>query len=255
MRLSESWPDLLASASKHVMSSGSSADRPRSRSPTSIVTSLFVSSSAEKLIREVSSSAGSGKLAWPTGLMVTSQVVFLIIPYMHAYHREELSPQSFHISAVLDDDFRSSACAVVGMFGLTALMFLEHSRGLPRRALRLVLAAVTGAGIIAVSLVRESYYVNQHRLLAAVAFGGAVALVWVVAALAKARRGLVAAYSLIVLVVLTGSAQGLNILADSYAFGRPLPSWALGSLELVMISGFAGCMCANAAAGGAKLIR
>ena len=180
-----------------------------------------------------------------------SQVTFLIVPYAHAFYHEELSGSNFHISAVLDDDFRSAACTLVGSLGLAALLALEHSRGLPRRALRLVLAFITGLGIVAVSVVRESYYVNLHRFLAAVAFGGAVALLWVVASAADSRRGLVAAHALIATVVLTGSAQGANILATALRMPRPLPSWALGSLELLLVAGFAGCMCANATAGGA----
>ena len=77
-------------------------------------------------------------------------------------------------------------------------------------------------------------------------------LVWVIASAAKARSGLVAAYALIALVVLTGSAQGLNILASIHDFTPPLPSWALGSLELLLVTGFTACMCANAAAGSSS---
>jgi hypothetical protein len=185
-------------------------------------------------------------------VLVLSQVTFLIVPYAHAYYHQELSGSNFHISAVLDDDFRSAACTLVGGIGLAALISVEHSRGLPRRALRLLLALVTGLGIVAVSVVRESYYVNLHRFLAAVAFGGAVLLLWVVASAANAPRGLVAAHALIATFVLTGSAQGANILATALSMPPPLPSWALGSLELLLVAGFAGCMCANAAAGGAR---
>ena len=221
--------------------------RPRARSPTSVMANL-VASPAE-LIRET---AGSGKLFLPTAFMVLSQVMFLTVPYVHAHYHQELSESNFHISAVLDDDFRSASCTLAGFLGLTALVLLEHTRELPRRALRLMLAAVTGLGIVAVAAVRESYYVNLHRFLAAVAFGGAVALLWVVARAANARRGLVAAHALIALVVMTGAAQGLNILATALSMPRPLPSWALGSLELLLVAGFAMCMCANAAAGGAR---
>ena len=36
-------------------------------------------------------------------------------------------------------------------------------------------------------------------------------------------------------------AQGLNILATALSLPRPLPSWALGSLELLLVAGLAGC--------------
>ena len=73
-------------------------------------------------------------------------------------------------------------------------------------------------------------------------------LVWTVANAAGSRRGLRAATTLIALVMLTGSAQFLQIIA--HAFDRVvLPSWALGALELVLLSGFTGSMCVIGDAG------
>ena len=65
---------------------------------------------------------------------------------------------------------------------------------------------------------------------------------YAVAATANSQRGLRAALALVVLVALTGSAQGLHILATEFGM-VVLPSWALGALELVLLFAFTGAMC------------
>ena len=117
---------------------------------------------------------GHGQLVLPTTAMVLSQASFIGFAYSHAYTAGDISPSKFHISAVLDHDQRSTICAVIGLLGLLCLVWVEASRCLPSRALRCCLAAATGFGIISVCIVRESYYVNLHRLSAMLAFGGAV---------------------------------------------------------------------------------
>lgn len=48
---------------------------------------------------------------------------------------------------------------------------------------------------------------------------------------------------LVGLVVVTGFAQGLNILTEENLGREVLPSWALGTLELGLIIGFTLCIC------------
>jgi len=185
-----------------------------------------------------------------TGFVVASQLAFVVTAYSHAYLDSALTRNKFHISAVLDHDVRSTICACVGLAGLFSLVMLERCRALPRPKLRACLAATCGGGIIATCTVRESQYVNGHRCTAMVAFGAAVALVWIVAALARDARGRRAASMLVALVVTTGCAQGLNIVGEENFGIEVLPSWALGCLELGLIFGFTLCICTSATAGG-----
>ena len=174
----------------------------------------------------------SSRTAVATGAVVVTQLSFMSTAYVHAYLEGTLAHDKFHISAVLDHDDRSSACACVGVISLVSLVILELCRALPMRGLRAFLAVVTGVGIILTCVVRESVYVNAHRGIAALAFGAAVALVWLVSSLAKNAVGLRAAHALVCLIVVTGFAQFCNILSQINDGTQILPSWALGSLEI-----------------------
>ena len=178
----------------------------------------------------------STPLAIATGAVVATQACFVLTAYCHAALSGALAPRRFHISAVLDDDDRSMLCACVGLAGLCSLVLLETCRKLPRPRLRTCLAAACGSGIVLTCVVRESRYRNAHRGTAVLAFGAAVALVWVVSAAAREPCGRRAACRLLGLVMLTGGAQGLSILGKDTLGVEILPSWALGSLEL--------CLCA-----------
>ena len=121
-----------------------------------------------------------------TGFVVASQLAFVVTAYSHAYLDSALTRNKFHISAVLDHDVRSTICACVGLAGLFSLVMLERCRALPRPKLRACLAATCGGGIIATCTVRgrgtsTAVYGDRH--------GAAVALVWIVAALARDARG------------------------------------------------------------------
>lgn len=178
----------------------------------------------------------SSWLAIITGAVIVSQASFLMTAYLHAFATGALAYDSFHISAVLDNDERSAMCACVGIGGLVSLVLLERCRAQPRPILRTALAAACGVGIILTCVVRESQYTNCHRGTAVLAFGAAVALVWVVSSLSRDVRSLRSAGFLVILVVLTGSAQFANILSREQFDFVVLPSWALGTLEL--------CLCA-----------
>ena len=169
-----------------------------------------------------------------TSAVVASQIAFVLTAYCHAFLAGVLAPHRFHISAVLDDDERSMLCTCVGVAGLCSMVLLELCRQLPRRRLRAGLAAVSGSGIVLTCIVREGKYRNGHRCTAVVAFSAAVALVWVVSTVARSAAGLRGAYALVALVVLTGSAQFANIIAEENFGYEVLPSWALGSLELAL---------------------
>ena len=176
----------------------------------------------------------STPLAIATGAVVATQACFVLTAYCHAALSGALAPRRFHISAVLDDDDRSMLCACVGLAGLCSLVLLETCRKLPRPRLRTCLAAACGSGIVLTCVVRESRYRNAHRGTAVLAFGAAVALVWVVSAAAREPCGRRAACRLLGLVMLTGGAQGLSILGKDTLGVEILPSWALGSLELCL---------------------
>ena len=191
-------------------------------------------------------------LALATGAVVTSQITFILTAYCHAFFTGALAPHRFHVSAVLDDDDRSVLCAFVGVISLFLLVILESLRALPLPRTRACLALTTGIGIVLNCTVRESHHINAHRCTAVLAFGAAVALVCVVSWVARDTRSRQGAIALSVLVVITGSAQFLNVVAQIY-LGRNemiLPSWVLGCLELGLILGFALCIwaCANAGA-------
>jgi len=180
--------------------------------------------------------------------------------YIHAWLKNHLAPTRFHISAVLDDDERSVLCACVGFVGLCSLVLLELCRNQHCCRLRTCLAAACGSGIVLCCTVRESAYVNAHRGTAVLALGAAVALVWVVSSLSRDPRSRRSAAMLVALLVLTGSAQALNIVLEKHLGPDPvLPSWALGSLELGLCASpptterypppCLTCLCACAAAG------
>ena len=126
-------------------------------------------------------SSDRGRLVRPTIAVCVGQAAFLFVAYAHAAWSGDIRPQKAHISAVLDDDRRSVICSLVSMISLVALITLERRRALPQRVARLCLAAVIGLGIILTCAVRETYYVNLHRLIAAVTFSSAVALVVLIA--------------------------------------------------------------------------
>jgi hypothetical protein len=162
----------------------------------------------------------------------TCEVAFILTAYCHATYHNEISSNTSHISAVLDDDTRSVACAGVGFAGLLSLLALESARLLPRPLLRTFFAASCGAGIIATCVVRESAARNAHRIAAMLAFGAGTLLVVVVASLSRDPNGLRAAAVLTALVLVTGAAQGTHIIASEFFERELLPSWALGLLEI-----------------------
>ena len=128
------------------------------------------------------------------------------------------------------------------------MVLAEAHRELPMAGARICLALATGLGIVLTCCVRESYYVNGHRLCAVLAFGAGVVLVLLIAALAESGGG--AALALVSGLFLTGAGQGANIVADALRCRfRPLPSWALGTLEIGLVIGFAWCMAEHASAG------
>jgi len=183
-----------------------------------------------------------------TTAVVVGQIAFLVTLYAPALWASQVSAKHFHISALLDDDVRSRACAVVGLMTLLPMVLLELQRDLPLPATRIGLAAATGLGILLTCVVRESHYVNGHRLCAVLAFAAATLLVMLLAYLAESdhEAGMLLACGLVV----TGLGQSLNIVADNLKLSfRPLPSWALGSLEIVLVAGFGACMGVHASAG------
>lgn len=191
-------------------------------------------------------------LAASTSAVVLGQVGFLVTLYAPAIWAKEVTPERFHISAVLDDDFRSTACAVVGGLTILPMVMLEHSRDLPLPGCRLGLAIATGLGILLTCCVRESTHVNSHRCCAVLAFFSAVLLVMLIATLADS--GHEAGFALMGGLVLTGLGQASNILADNLKLSfRPLPSWALGTLEIGLVVGFGACMALHASAGATDL--
>ena len=191
----------------------------------------------------------------PTACVVCSQLTFLGLAYVHAFLRSELSASQFHISAVLDDDVRSKLCACVGAAGLASMVVLELRREFARRLLRTLLAAASGIGIVATCLLRESRYLNGHRLVAALTFASAVTLIWVIVAASRATHGLRGAIALTLLVIVTGIAQGVHIIYYDFFNVSVLPSWILGTLELGLLVGFAGCMCSCIGAGAKRLVQ
>lgn len=196
-----------------------------------------------------------GSITLPTACVVCSQLTFLGLAYVHAFLRSELSASQFHISAVLDDDVRSKLCACVGAAGLASMVVLELRRELARRLLRTLLAAASGIGIVATCLLRESRYLNGHRLVAALTFASAVTLIWVIVAASRATHGLRGAIALTLLVIVTGIAQGVHIIYYDFFNISVLPSWMLGTLELGLLVGFAGCVCTCIGAGAVRLVQ
>ena len=85
----------------------------------------------------------------------------------------------------------------------------------------------------------------------------AVLLTLLIANLDVTHRGRRAAIALATTLIVTGAAQGLNLVGKLYLeLGFDvLPSWALGCLEIVLVLGFGVCMalCVCAGAGTATL--
>ena len=233
-----------------MMGSDKSQDlRMRSGSPTSRPSTSKDRAASPSTVLVASFTVGSGALVLPTVAVVVSQVTFLAICYLDAFFHGSLSAERFHISAVLDDERRSLLCACVGVFGLCSLLWVEATRDLPELRLRSSLASLTGGGICCVCLLREGEYEWSHKLAAALTFGAAVALVCLVASVASSRRGMQAATALVSLVLVTGTAQGSQIISHELYATDILPSWALGALELGLLLGFTGCMCVLHGAG------
>lgn len=199
----------------------------------------------------------SPSLYWPTAAVIAGQCAFMCVAYSHAAIAGELTLERFHISAVLDDDVRCVICACVGAVALVTLTFLEWKRDLPHPKLRIGLAALCGVGIILTCVIREKAHDLAHRLVAALGFGAAVLLTLLIANLDVTHRGRKAAIALATTLILTGAAQGLNLVGKLYLeLGFDvLPSWALGCLEIVLVLGFGVCMalCVCAGAGTATL--
>ena len=135
------------------------------------------------------------------------------------------------------------------------MVVLELRRELARRLLRTLLAAASGIGIVATCLLRESRYLNGHRLVAALTFASAVTLIWVIVAASRATHGLRGAIALTLLVIVTGIAQGVHIIYYDFFNISVLPSWMLGTLELGLLVGFAGCVCTCIGAGAVRLVQ
>ena len=149
---------------------------------------------------------------------------------------------------VLDDDLGSRLCALMALVCSVTLVVLEAARELPMPSARISLALSTGMGILLTCCVRESHHKNGHRLCAVLAFGSSVLLVLLVAALAGSAMD--AALALLSGLFLTGLAQGVNVIADACCEGcMPLPSWALGALEIGLVAGFGFCMAQHKATG------
>lgn len=155
-------------------------------------------------------------------------------------------PRACRWRQVLDHSVRAPLCACVGVVGFFSMVVLEVARALPRKAMRVGLAAASGSGIVLTCIMSESRFVNSHRAAAALAFGAAVLLVWVVAL--TSRHGIRAAIGLTVIVASTGAAQGAHIVALQSGL-EVLPSYMLASLEVAGLIGFAVCMWACAGAG------
>ena len=200
-------------------------------------------------VRKMSMSESDLRL--PTTAVVVGQVAFMLFAYAHALWSGELDMARFHISAVLDHDWRSVACAWIGVYALLTLVILEHRRFIageskPTRALRIGLATSCGVGIILCCTVRESSYLVSHRLAAAFGFGSAVLLVLVIALVSGVGRA--AAATLCVFLAVTGACQGAHIVGTWHGL-QLLPSWTLGCLEIVLVLGFGTCMSACRCAG------
>ena len=60
--------------------------------------------------------------------LLAGQLGFLGTAYAHAMWSGHLTYSSSHISAVLDDDVRSSLCATIGLLTLVPLILLEWLR-------------------------------------------------------------------------------------------------------------------------------
>lgn len=192
-----------------------------------------------------------GKLAYLTVAVVASQITFIGVAYAHALLHQQVTADTFHISSVLDDDVRSVLCAAVGVFGFCAMVALELTRVMPRPILRTALAAASGSGIVLTCAVRESAYLNGHRLSAVLAFGAAFALVWVVVSLAPTIYSRCATAVFTLLVIVTAIAQGTHVISFDLYDVSLLPSWALGTLELGLLLSFAACICTCISAGAA----
>lgn len=167
------------------------------------------------------------------------QVTFLALGYLDAAYFGELRESNCHISGVLDHERRAVRCAVVALLSMAALVALELSRPVALRKTRVALAATTGTGIFFVCAVRESTDYLVHSVAACVAFGTALALVWVVvlclpdraARRACARR----ACALSATCGATGTAQAMYLLR---VWTFPSPSLAFGEWAVVVGFGF-----------------
>ena len=118
------------------------------------------------------------------------------------------------------------------------------------------MAAACGVGIILTCVIRERAHDVAHRLAAALGFGTAVLLTLLVAKLDVMHRAWRAATLLATTLVLTGVAQGLNIMSNRHLkLGfEVLPSWALGCLEILLVAGFAFCMSLCVGAGASDMM-
>lgn len=169
---------------------------------------------------------------WAAGVCV-SQVLFLTIGYTHQLAFDEVNLEKIHVSGMLDNETRSLLCGLVAIISGCALVAGELTRPVAFLPLRILLAASCGIGILLVCLVRESRSRLLHVVFACLAFGAGIALIWVVLYTTNyVYRGWARfpATILLVVCVVTGVAQGLNI-----AKLWKLPTHWLAIAEAIMI--------------------
>ena len=118
---------------------------------------------------------------------------------------------------------------VVGLGALAALVSLERKRSTAYANARSALATLSGCGIVATAAIREGAHFPLHATASCLAFGAAVALLWVVAAgadaAARRRAGVLTA-----VCAATGGGQFAKL-----AGLVPFPSWLLGLGEAACV--------------------
>ena len=175
-----------------------------------------------------------------TAGVLAGQLGFLGVLYGHGYMLGHLRWSNAHISGLLDDPVpggRADLCSIVAIVSGAMLLSLEESRSIGANVLRLALACCTNAGILLTCLVRESVNWHVHSAGAALAFGAATLLVWVVVGCQPPSvrlRCSVPALVLSAAVAATSAAQALHLLR---VIELPAAGLALGECAMVVIFG------------------